>query len=304
MAEGLIECVPNFSEGRDPAVIDRIAGAMSSVPRVVLLDRHMDPDHNRTVLTLAGPPEAVLQSVVRGVEQAVRLIDLNRHRGVHPRIGAADVIPFVPLEGISMEECAALAVRAGEQIWAHAQVPVYLYEASARIPERRDLARVRRGQFELLRERVRLDPASRPDIGGPELHPSAGASAVGARDFLVAYNVNLGGADPTAARIIARRIRESSGGFHGVKALGVPLRSRGLSQVTMNLTDTERIPAAALMSAIEEQAAEFGIPIVETEIVGLIPRSAFQKYPEFYRRAVNFDPGVVLETRLAALQSK
>ncbi|MGQ9634606.1 MAG: glutamate formimidoyltransferase [Bryobacteraceae bacterium] len=304
MAEALIEAVPNFSEGTDLAAVDRIWSAMAAVGDALLLDLHSDRDHNRSVITLAGPPDAVIESILRGTEQAVALIDLNRHSGVHPRIGAADVIPLVPLRNASLEECARWAVQLAEQLWQDLRVPVYLYEAAARLPERRDLARIRRGQFESLRLRVKEDPSARPDIGGPLLHPTAGASAIGARRFLIAYNVNFSAADPAAAKDIARLVRESSGGFPAVKALGVPLASRGLSQLTMNLVDIERVCPDELMAAIEELAAERGIRVVETEIVGLVPRRAFDRAPRFYQRAVNFRPEVILENRLAALQSK
>jgi len=304
MAEPLIEAVPNFSEGTDPAAIERIRSAMAAVGGALLLDLHSDRDHNRSVITLAGPPAAVLESLLRGVEQAVALIDLNRHTGVHPRIGAADVIPLVPLRNASLDDCARWAVQLAEQLWRRLRVPAYLYEAAARSPERRDLARIRRGQFEALRLRVVDDPSARPDIGGPLLHPTAGAAAIGARGFLIAYNVNFSAADPAAAKDIARRVRESSGGFPAVKALGVPLASRGLSQLTMNLTDVDRTCPDELMDAIESLAAERGLRVVETEIVGLVPRRAFDRAPRFYQRAVNFRPDVILENRLAALQSK
>jgi len=304
MAGRLIECVPNFSEGRDTGKVARIAEAMAAVKEAFVLDCHMDPDHNRSVITVAGPPEAVMESVLRGAGEAVVLIDLNRHRGVHPRIGAVDVVPFVPLAGLTMAESAAFAVLTGEQFWRRFRVPVYLYEAAARVPERSDLAFVRRGQFESLRARAPKDPLARPDIGGPELHPAAGASAIGARGYLVACNVVLETGDVTIARDIARRVRASSGGFAGVKALGVPLASRGLSQVTMNLTDIYRVSADELFDAIGRQAGERGVKVVETEIVGLVPADAYEKAPDFYRRAVNFRPDVILENRLAALQSK
>lgn len=305
MAGALIEAVPNFSEGIDLEAVEQIRSAMARVKGAMLLDLHTDRDHNRSVVTLAGPPGAVLESLLAGAGRAVELIDLNRHRGVHPRIGAADVVPLVPLDSVHLEQCAGLARELGQKIWERFGVPVYLYEAAARTSERRDLARVRRGQFEELRRRVEEgDPAAQPDIGGPRLHPTAGATAVGARGFLIAYNVNLSTPDPGIAKAIARSIRESAGGFPGVKALGVPLASRGLSQVTMNLVDIERVQAEELMAAIERLAAESGAEVVETEIVGLVPRRAFERAPRFYERAVNFRPDVILEHRLAALQSR
>ena len=303
MPVALVECVANFSEGREASVVEGIAEAIGSPAGVLLLDRHVDPDHNRSVVTFAGPPGAVVEGAVRGVERAVSLIDLRRHDGVHPRIGAADVVPFVPLQGLTLEDCAGLAVRAGEEIWRRCGVPVYLYEAAARRPDRVNLAALRRGRFEGLREKVLTDPGCRPDIGGPALHPSAGVTAVGARNFLIAYNVNLAGAGVEIARQIAGRIRHSSGGFPGVKALGVDLASRGLVQVTMNLTDFEHTPLDLLFETIESEAKRLGAGIASSEIVGLVPHRAFEMAPRFFERAENFRPGVILENRLAAIQS-
>lgn len=304
MERRLIECVPNFSEGRDHEKIRAIVSAMDSAPGACVLDLHMDSDHNRSVITLAGAPEAVVEAVLAGVGKAVELIDLNQHRGVHPRIGAADVVPFVPLEGVALEHCAAIARCAGERIWRTYSVPVYLYGAAALREDRRELAAIRRGQFEGLREQAPRDPARRPDIGGPALHPTAGAVAVGARRFLIAYNVNLRGDDLEAARRIARLVRESSGGFPHVRAMGVRLDSRGLVQVSMNLTDFERIPLDSLYEAIRREAARQGLEIAGSEIVGLVPRKAYEMAPAFFQRCDNFDPGVILENRLAELESK
>ncbi len=303
MSVALVECVANFSEGRDTSVVDAITAAIGSSAGVLLLDRHVDPDHNRSVITFAGPPGAAVEGAVRGVERAISLIDLRRHQGVHPRIGAADVVPFVPIEGLTLDDCVCLAVRAGNEIWRRCGVPVYLYEAAARRPDRVNLAVLRRGRFEGLREQILTDPGCRPDIGGPSLHPSAGATAVGARSFLIAYNVNLA-AGVEIARRIAGRIRHSSGGFPGVKALGVDLASRGLSQVTMNLTDFEHTPLDLLFETIESEARRLGASIASSEIVGLVPRRAFEMAPRFFERAENFRSGVILENRLAAIQSK
>lgn len=304
MSGSLIECVPNFSEGRDAGVVDQIAAAIGAVAGVMVLDRHADADHNRSVISFAGSPEAVLEGALGGVEVAARRIDLNRHAGVHPRIGAADVVPFVPIEGATLEDCADLARRTGEEIWRRLGVPVYLYGAAARLPEHISLARVRGGQFEGLRDRLLAGAGVKPDFGESRLHPTAGATACGARAFLIAYNVNLATADVEAARGIARRIRESSGGFPGVQALGVSLASRGLTQVTMNLTDFERTPVDRVFEEIEREAAGRGVRISSCEIVGLIPRRAFERAPRFYSRAENFRPDVILENRLAALQSE
>lgn len=299
MGRRLAECVPNFSEGRDPEKVKAIAEAMRAVAGAVVLDQQLDADHNRSVITLAGTPEAVVEAAVRGVGRAVELIDLNRHAGVHPRIGAADVVPFVPLEGVTLEQCAELAWRAGDEIWRRFQAPVYFYEAAARRPDRASLERVRRGQFEGLRERVLTDPERRPDVGGPGLHPTAGATAVGARRFLIAYNINLDTLDVEVARSIARVIRQSAGGFPYVKAMGVSLASRSLVQVSMNLTDFEQTPVERVFEAVRAQAERCGVRIADSEIVGLIPRKALEMAPEFYRRCGNFRPELVLEERLA-----
>ncbi|MCC7175633.1 MAG: glutamate formimidoyltransferase [Bryobacterales bacterium] len=304
MAGPLIECVPNFSEGRDRGIVEKIVSAISSAPGAVLLAWEHDEDHNRAVVTFAGPPDAVVEGAVRGVEQAVKLIDLRRHSGAHPRIGAADVAPFVPVRGVTLEECAAIARRAGGEIWRRLGVPVYFYEAAALHPGRRNLADVRRGGFEGLREAVRANPERRPDVGGPELHPTAGAVAVGARRFLIAYNINLASQDVRVARRIAGRIRESSGGFPHVKALGLELPSRKTVQVSMNLTNFEETPVERVFEAVEDEARRNGTAAASSEIIGLIPRRAFELAPEFYRRAANFTPQTILENRLAALESK
>src|SRR5438477_8262326 len=242
MPRQLIECVPNFSEGRDAAKIDAIVQAVLSVPEVVLLDRESDADHHRSVLTFAGPPGPVSSAAFRAVESAVALIDLTRHQGAHPRIGAADVVPFIPIEGVSLEECIQLAERLGLEIWDKLRVPVYLYEAAAKRPERVNLENIRRGQFEALVKEMGADPARAPDCGDPVCHPTAGATVVGARKFLIAYNINLGTADVGVAKRIAKTIRYSSGGFRYVKSMGVTLASRNLAQVSINLTDFEQTP--------------------------------------------------------------
>lgn len=301
MGRRLIECVPNFSEGRDPEIVNRIAAAMRSVAGVALLDRHSDPDHNRCVFTIAGPPRAVEEAALRGVGKAVELIDLNRHAGAHPRIGAADVVPFVPVRSVTLPQCAALAWQAGEEIWRRYRVPVYFYEAAARHPDRVNLANLRRGQFERLRREVLTNPERRPDVGEPRLHPTAGAVAVGARKFLIAYNINLETPEPETARRIARAIRFSSGGFPHVKAIGVKLATRNQTQVSLNLTDFEQTPVARLFEAVRLEAERLGVSIADSEIVGLIPQKAFEMAPEFYLRAANFRPDLVLERRLAAL---
>ena len=261
MAQPLIECVPNFSEGHDAKIVDAIEQAIRSVSGVLLLRSEMDPDHNRSVITFAGAPEAVAEGALCGIAAAVERIDLRRHQGVHPRIGAADVVPFVPLQGATLAECAAIAHRVGETVWKQLGVPVYFYEAAATSRERAPLENIRRGGLE-------------PDLGGPALHPTAGASAIGARKILIAFNVNLATNNIAIAQAIARKIRASSGGLPFVKALGVPLPSRNLVQVSMNLTDFEQTPLLQAFEAVCQQAAARGISIAGTQIVGLVPQKA------------------------------
>jgi glutamate formiminotransferase len=266
VAHPLIECVPNFSDGRDPETLHAIRQAICSVSDVLLLRSEMDPDHNRAVITFAGAPQSVMEAALRGIAAAVERIDLRRHHGVHPRMGAADVIPFVPLQRATLEDCAAIAHRTGEDVWKRLGVPVYFYEAAARSPERVPLENVRRGGFER--------PALKPDLGGPALHPTAGACIIGARKLLVAFNVNLNTADLSIAQAIARKIRASSGGLPFVKAMGVPLLSRNLVQVSMNLTDFEQTPLRRVFDSVSQEAADRGVSIAGTQIVGLIPRQA------------------------------
>ena len=232
----LIESVLNFSEGRDTAKVDAIVAAMSAVPGVFVLDREMDADHNRSVITLAGEPEPVAEGALRGVGKALELIDLTKHSGAHPRIGATDVLPFIPVEGVTIEECVALARRVGHEIWKRYGIPVYFYEAAATRPDRTNLENIRRGQFEALREEIQRNPDRAPDVGGPALHPTGGATVVGARKFLIAYNINLDTPDVSIAKQIAKTIRFSSGGLPYVKAMGVELQARNLAQVSINLT--------------------------------------------------------------------
>jgi glutamate formiminotransferase len=308
MPEGaIVECVPNYSEGVDRGKVVEIVRAMR-VDGVSLLDWSLDPDHNRSVVTVAGAPDAVVESAVRGAGKAAELIDLTQQQGEHPRIGAADVIPFVPVSGISLVQCAMLARQAGMQIWGRFGVPVYLYEAAASRPDRVNLEDVRRGQFEGLRKDAVKDTRRQPDIGGPELHESAGASAVGARRFLIAYNIYLaesrvalamGGAsaDVALARSIAKEIRGSSGGLFGVKAMGVLCNGR--AQVSMNITDFQRTPMAKLHAAVQEIAARHGAEIAEGEVIGLIPEEAYEPNADWVRQTTQFDPELkVLERRL------
>src|SRR5579884_2191205 len=275
MARQIIECVPNFSEGRDEAKVHRIERAIRD-SGVLVLRTEMDADHNRSVITFAGPPDAVFQAALRAISEAARLIDLSQHAGVHPRIGAADVVPFVPIEGVTLEDCAKLAHRAGEEVWRLLHIPVYFYEAAALRPERRNLEYIRRGDFEAAARAALSDPERAPDVGGPGLHPTAGAVMIGARKLLIAWNINLRTEDLSIAKAIARKIRASSGGFPCVKALGLPLESRGLTQVSMNLTDFEVTPAHIVFETVHREAAAAGVEIDGTEIIGLIPARALQ----------------------------
>lgn len=301
MRRRIVECVPNFSEGRDPKIVDAIASVIARGPGIGLLGKTMDPDHNRSVITFAGTPEAVGEAAIRAVAKAAELINLNTHTGVHPRVGAIDVLPFVPVEGVSMEDCVSLAVEVGEEIWRTLHIPVYLYEAAARRPERKRLETIRRGQFEHLRQAAVEDPARRPDIGGPQLHETAGAIVVGARPFLIAYNINLATEDAAVADRIARSIRTSSGGLAHVKALGLPLASRKQTQVSMNLTDFHVTPPHVVFDEVRRQAQAAGVEVAGSEIIGFIPKAALEMAADHYLKCENFQPAIVVENRLAEL---
>lgn len=295
----LIESVPNFSEGRNRATMDAIVSAMRSVQDVFLLDWESDYDHNRSVVTIAGPPEQVAESVLLGIGKALELIDLTKHAGAHPRLGATDVLPFVPIEGVTLEQCVELAHETGRAIWDRYRIPVYFYEAAALRPERTNLENIRRGQFEGVRQEAMTNPDRAPDVGGPGLHPTAGAIVVGARKFLIAYNINLNTPDVQIAKRIAKTIRHSSGGFRYVKAMGIDLRARNLAQVSMNLTDFEQTPIHRVFEMVKREAERYGARIVGSEIVGLIPKRAIELTADFYLQLESFSPAQVLENRLS-----
>ena len=297
----LVECVPNFSEGRDLAKVEAIVSAMREAPGVFVLDSSSDPDHNRSVVTIVGEPDAVVDAAVRGVGKAAELIDLTRHSGAHPRIGATDVLPFIPVQGISLEDCAELARKAGREIWNRYHIPIYFYEAAARRPERQNLENIRRGQFERLREEVLHDPDRFPDIGEAQLHPTAGATVVGARPFLIAYNVNLNTPDVEIAKRIAKAVRFSDGGLRHVKAIGVYLAARNTAQVSMNLTDFEQTPVHRVFEMVKREAEGYGVSIAGSEIVGLIPRPALEAAAGYDLQIENFRPAQVLENRIENL---
>ena len=294
----LVECVPNFSEGRDKAKVDDIVDAMK-MDGVYLLDREMDSDHNRCVITLVGEREAIQEAAIRGVGRAAELIDLNQHQGAHPRMGAADVVPFIPIDGVTIEDCVAMAKHVGAEIWRRYQVPIYLYEAAAATPERQNLENIRRGQFEGIREEIATNPARRPDFGEAAVHPTAGATVVGARKFLVAYNVFLNTTDVDIAKKIAKAVRQSSGGFRFVKGAGFLVR--GLAQVSMNLTDFEQTPVHRVFEFVKREAARYGAVPLSSEIVGLIPKKALEQAAEWFLQVENFDSSLILENRLAAV---
>jgi glutamate formiminotransferase / formiminotetrahydrofolate cyclodeaminase len=299
----LIECVPNFSEGRDATKIDALVAAMQSVEGVYVLDRESDVDHNRCVITLAGEPEPVAEAALRGVGKALELIDLTKHSGAHPRLGATDVVPFIPVDGVSIEDCVALAKKVGHEIWNRYKIPVYFYESAAARPDRTNLENLRKGQFEGVREEVLKNPDRAPDVGDPRLHPTAGAVIVGARKFLIAYNINLNTPDVSIANKIAKAIRFSSGGLRYVKSMGVDLRARHLAQVSINMTDYEQTPLHRVFEMVHSEAARYGAAIVGSEIVGLVPKRAIEMTADFFLQFENFSPAQVFENRLAAALS-
>ena len=298
MSGPVVECVPNFSEGTDTRRVEAIVAAMC-VDGVHLLDWSMDAAYNRSVVTIAGEPAAVVEAAVRGAGKAVELIDLTRQQGVHPRIGAADVIPFVPISGIKLEQCVLLAWQAGLEIWRRYGVPVFFYDAAAARPDRANLDDVRRGQFEGLKEAVRKESSRRPDLGGPGLHPTAGACAVGARKSLVAYNIYLDSVDVAVVRAIAREIRAASGGLKGVKAMG--LLAHGRAQLSMNITDFEVTPISQVFRAVSNLAQRHKVALLEGEVIGLIPEAACERESDWMRQLVGFEAQTkILEHRLLA----
>jgi len=296
--ERLVECVPNFSEGRNADTVRALVSVIRAVKGVFLLDEEMDQDHHRAVLTFVGAPEAVGEAAFQAAHAAAGLIDLGRHQGGHPRVGATDVVPFVPIRGVTMEDCVALARREGERIGRELNIPVFLYAQAASHPDRANLEALRRGGLEGLAGRMATDPAWAPDFGPRTLHPTAGATAVGARPPLIAYNVNLQSGDLDVAKAIAKTVRFSSGGLPCVKAMGVALTSRRLVQVSMNLTNFERTPIHVAFEAVRREAERRGVAVAGSEIIGLVPQRALVQASEFFLKVERFDPTQVLETRL------
>ncbi|MBI4870496.1 MAG: glutamate formimidoyltransferase [Candidatus Riflebacteria bacterium] len=298
----LVECVPNFSEGRRPEVIKEIVDRMCAGKGVALLDKESDANHNRCVITLVGEPYAVKEAVLRGIAVAVERIDLTRHQGEHPRMGACDVVPFIPISGVTMAECVELARRTGEEIASRFEIPVYLYEKAASRPSRENLAEVRKGEFEGIRDAIQTDPDRKPDFGPCRVHPTAGAVAVGARMFLVAFNVQLGTTKVEVARKIADAVRYKTGGFRYVKALGFELKDRGCVQVSMNLVNYKKSPVHRVFHALEAEARRFGVPILDSELVGLIPNEALVMAAEdALRFNSDWSPRQIIENKLAEL---
>ena len=298
----IVECVPNFSEGEDRNKIESILQALLAGPDVHVLGTQMDADHNRTVVTFVGTRETIGEAALRAIGRAAELIDLNEHHGVHPRMGATDVVPFVPIKGVDLSDCAEIARRIAEETWRRFRIPTYLYEAAARDPRRKNLEYVRRGQFEQLREEVRQNPDRRPDFGQADLHPTAGATAVGARNFLIAYNINLKSSDLSLAKSIARKIRASDGGLPTVKALGVEVKALGMVQVSMNLTDFPTTPISTVFDAVAAEAARADIEIESSEIVGLVPRRAIEGTDIARLRLRNFSDQLILENQIEEAQ--
>ena len=293
----IIECIPNVSEGRRQPIVDEIAAAIRRAPGVRLLDYSADPSHNRSVFTFAGDAAGVEQAVMALYDRALAAIDLRTHRGEHPRLGAVDVVPFVPIEGVTMDDCVSLAKQVGAAIADRFQVPVYLYEEASASPARKNLEDIRRGEFEGLAAKM-TSPDWTPDFGPSAPHATAGASVVGARMPLIAYNINLATDRLDVAKKIAAAIRQSSGGFRFVKAAGFKLDDRGIVQVSMNLTNFEKTPMFRVFETVKREAQRYGVAILESEIVGLVPAAALHAAAEFYLQLAGFKPEQVLENKL------
>ncbi|PYP85091.1 MAG: glutamate formimidoyltransferase [Blastocatellia bacterium AA13] len=296
----IVECVPNFSEGRRTEVVGEIVAAIKATQGAVLLDRESDADHNRSVITFVAPPERVVDAALAGARKAAELIDLNHHSGEHPRMGAVDVVPFIPISGVTMEECIALARQCGERMWRELGIPIYLYEKAATRLERENLATVRKGQFEGIRDDIARNPSRLPDYGEARVHPTAGITAVGARPPLIAYNINLGTSDITIATKIARAVRHQNGGLRFVKALGFELKDRGIVQVSMNMVNFEGTPLFRVFEMVRSEAERYGVPVIGSEIVGLVPQQALNAVADFYLRLEGFGEEQILERRLEA----
>lgn len=299
----LVECVPNFSEGRNPETVRLIADSIAAVESACVLDTHIDPDHNRSVITFVATPEKVVRAAVNAVRRASQLIDMRAHQGEHPRLGATDVLPFVPVRGVTMDDCVALAHQAGEIIAHELGIPVYYYEQAALRTDRVNLEDVRRGALELLREQITTNLERAPDAGLPQVHDTAGAIAIGARPFLIAFNVILRSSDTAIARQIARKIRARNGGLPFVKALGFRLHTRALVQVSMNLVNYEVTGMTAAYDAVRREADALGVEIQGAEIVGLVPRAALDRNAAYFTMLEHFSDEKILEHQIALCSS-
>lgn len=291
----IVECIPNFSDARRPEVVKQIVDAVAAVEGIRILDTHSDTDHNRTVLTFVGDPLAVEEAAYRGIARAAELIDLNKHQGEHPRIGATDVVPFVPISGVTMTECIEMAKRLGKRVAEELSIPVFFYEDAAVRQDRRNLEDIRKGEFEGLKEAIATDPYREPDLG-PKVLGKAGATVIGARQPLIAYNIYLTTSDVSIAEKIARRVRNSTGGFRFVKAMGVMVN--GLAQVSMNLTNFRRSPMAQVTEFVRREAERYGTGIHHSELVGLIPQRALSNAAQYYLQMDTFDHDQILENQL------
>ena len=299
----LVESVPNFSEGRREDVVKEIIAEAEKYQGVWVLDWSMDPDHNRSVVTMIGKPEPLLKALFDMVKKASEIIDMRKHKGEHPRMGATDVVPLVPIMGTTMKECVGYSKELGRRIGEELKIPVYLYERSATKPERENLANIRKGEFEGFFEKIK-DPEWQPDFGPSEVHPTAGVTAVGAREFLIAFNVNLGTDNIDVANKIARAVRHISGGFRYVKAIGVELKDRGIVQVSMNLTNYKRSPMFRVFEVIKREAERYGVPVVGSEIVGLVPLLALVESAAFYLQLEDFDVSKIIENNVLDIFAK
>ena len=299
----LIECVPNFSEGRRQEVIDAIVGCFRNRNGCYLFDHRADKNHNRLVVSLVGEPESIQDALIDAAKVAVRHIDMEKHQGGHPRIGAVDVIPFTPVTSITMAECVDMAHAFGHRFQAETDIPVYFYEAAARNPERKQLEIIRKGQYEALKTDI-IRPERHPDVGQPMLHPSAGATVIGARPFLVAFNVNLNTRDIQIAKAIAHAVRASGGGFSHVKAIGLALADRDMVQVSLNIVDHEKNPLYRVQEFVRMEARRWGVEIVETEVYGMVPAAALLGSTEYYMQIAGFDARQVVELRLLEMMEE
>jgi glutamate formiminotransferase len=300
----VVECVPNFSEGRKVDTIHRLVAVIEGVETACVLDTHMDPDHNRSVITFVASPERVVEAAVRAVALAAELIDMRQHTGQHPRLGATDVLPFVPVRNVTIDDCVMLAHLSGARIAQELSIPVFFYERAALKPERINLEDVRRGALELLREQIASEPGRAPDEGPLRVHETAGAIAVGARPFLIAFNVNLRTSDLAIARQIARSVRARHGGLPFLKALGFELSTRGLVQVSMNLVNYGETGMRQAFEAVRREADKLGVEVANTEIVGLVPENALDKDAEYFQKLENFTEDKVLESRMRACEGR